>query len=251
MFVTTANTLETIPGPLRDRMEVIQLAGYSEAEKLQIAKRYLVPRQIERNGLTPLADRIHRSPACGRSSRTTPARRACASWSGRSGACAARSRGGLRSPARRRRRDRQGRVTKLSVTEPRVRELLGKRRFFSESRRRTARPGVATGLAWTPGGGRRAVHRGDGDGGERQADDHRPARRRHARVRAGGALLRPLERRRAVVPQARPRLVRRARHPHPRPGGRDPQGRSERRAWRWSPRSPRCSPAGRSGPTSR
>src|SRR5205823_2566344 len=53
MFITTANTLETIPGPLRDRMEVIQLSGYTESEKLQIAKRYLVRRQIERNGLRP------------------------------------------------------------------------------------------------------------------------------------------------------------------------------------------------------
>src|SRR3981081_2526777 len=53
MFVTTANTLDTIPGPLRARMEVTQLAGHTEAEKLEIAKRYLVPRQIERNGLRP------------------------------------------------------------------------------------------------------------------------------------------------------------------------------------------------------
>ncbi|MGA2927317.1 MAG: endopeptidase La, partial [Solirubrobacteraceae bacterium] len=52
IFVTTANTLETVPGPLRDRMEVIQLSGYTESEKLEIAKRYLVPRQVQRNGLT-------------------------------------------------------------------------------------------------------------------------------------------------------------------------------------------------------
>src|SRR3954469_3556629 len=52
MFVTTANTLDTVPGPLQDRMEVIQLSGYTEEEKLEIAKRYLVPRQIERNGLS-------------------------------------------------------------------------------------------------------------------------------------------------------------------------------------------------------
>src|SRR5437764_14229350 len=52
MFITTANELDRIPGPLRDRMEVLALAGYTEQEKLEIAKRYLVPRQIERNGLT-------------------------------------------------------------------------------------------------------------------------------------------------------------------------------------------------------
>src|SRR5436190_20726553 len=53
MFVCTANEIDRIPGPLRDRMEVIALAGYTEEEKLEIAKRYLVPRQVDRNGLQP------------------------------------------------------------------------------------------------------------------------------------------------------------------------------------------------------
>jgi ATP-dependent Lon protease len=143
MFVTTANTLDTIPGPLRDRMEVIQLAGYTEEEKLQIAKRYLVPRQIERNGLS--GSRIAFSD---------PALKVIVSDYTREA--------GVRQLEREigticrkvARQVAEGTVKrKVTITEPRVRSSLGKRKFFSETRRRTARPGVATGLAWTPVGG--------------------------------------------------------------------------------------------------
>ncbi|HWE11497.1 MAG TPA: endopeptidase La [Solirubrobacteraceae bacterium] len=143
LFITTANTLETIPGPLRDRMEVIQLAGYTADEKLQIAKRYLVPRQIERNGLTP-----------SRIAFTDPAVRVIIADYTREAGVRQLERE-IGSVARKvARQVAEGTVTrKVAVTEPRVRELLGKPRFHAETRRRTSRPGVATGLAWTPVGG--------------------------------------------------------------------------------------------------
>jgi ATP-dependent Lon protease len=143
MFVTTANTLDTIPGPLRDRMEMIQLAGYTEAEKLEIAKRYLVPRQIERNGLRP--SRIAFTDAALRTIISDYTREAGVRQLEREVGSICRKIA---------RRVAEGQVKrKVSITEPRVRELLGKRRFFTEARRRTSRPGVATGLAWTPVGG--------------------------------------------------------------------------------------------------
>ena len=143
MFITTANNLDTIPGPLRDRMEVIQLAGYTEAEKLQIAKRYLVPRQIERNGLTPA-----------RIAFTDSGLKAIISDYTREAGVRQLERE-IGSVARKvARQVAEGTLKrKASITEPRVRELLGKRKFYSEARRRTSRPGVATGLAWTPVGG--------------------------------------------------------------------------------------------------
>jgi ATP-dependent Lon protease len=143
IFVTTANTLDTIPGPLRDRMEVIQLAGYTEAEKLEIAKRYLVPRQIERNGLT--RSRISFSDTALKAIISDYTREAGVRQLEREigSVCRKVARQVAEGAVKRR----------VTITEPRVRELLGKRRFFSETRRRTARPGVATGLAWTPVGG--------------------------------------------------------------------------------------------------
>jgi ATP-dependent Lon protease len=143
MFITTGNTLETIPGPLRDRMEVIQLSGYTEAEKLQIAKRYLTPRQIDRNGLTP--SRIAFTDSGLRTIISDYTREAGVRQLERE----------IGSVARKvARQVAEGKVRrKVTVTEPRVRELLGKATFHSETRRRTSRPGVATGLAWTPVGG--------------------------------------------------------------------------------------------------
>ncbi|HYH90720.1 MAG TPA: endopeptidase La, partial [Solirubrobacteraceae bacterium] len=144
MFITTANTLDTVPGPLRDRMEVIQLSGYTEEEKLQIAKRYLVPRQIERNGLKK--SQVAYTDTGLRSIISDYTREA-----------------GVRNLEREigsvcrkvARQVAEGTLKrKVSVTEPRVRELLGRPRFQSDVvKRRTREPGVATGLAWTPVGG--------------------------------------------------------------------------------------------------
>ncbi|MEA2171450.1 MAG: ATP-dependent Lon protease [Solirubrobacteraceae bacterium] len=143
MFVTTANTLDTVPGPLRDRMEVIQLAGYTEADKLQIAKRYLVPRQIERSGL--MKKHIGFTDSGLRTIIRDYTREAGVRNLEREigGVC--------RKVARQVAEDTlEG---KVSVTEPRVREFLGRERFYTETSRRTREPGVATGLAWTPVGG--------------------------------------------------------------------------------------------------
>ena len=143
MFITTANTLETIPGPLRDRMEVIQLAGYTQSEKLQIAKRYLVPRQIERNGLTPARIAFTDSGLA----------TIISGYTREAGVRQLEREIGsvVRKVARQVAEGTQ--IRKVTITEPRVRELLGRRKVFSETRRRTSRPGVATGLAWTPAGG--------------------------------------------------------------------------------------------------
>ncbi len=143
IFVTTANTLDTIPGPLRDRMEVIQLAGYTEEEKLEIAKRYLVPRQIERNGLK--RSQIAFTDAGLRAIIRDYTREAGVRQLEREigSVCRKVARQVAEGTLKR----------KVSITEPRVRELLGKRKFYPETRRRTSRPGVATGLAWTPVGG--------------------------------------------------------------------------------------------------
>ncbi|MDQ3769429.1 MAG: endopeptidase La [Actinomycetota bacterium] len=143
MFITTANTLDSIPGPLRDRMETLQLAGYTEDEKLQIAKRYLVPRQIERNGLKRSQLRIG----------DRALRAIIRDYTREAGVRNLEREIGTicRKVAREVAEGKE--ITKPSISEARARELLGRRKYFSEARRRTRVPGVATGLAWTPVGG--------------------------------------------------------------------------------------------------
>jgi ATP-dependent Lon protease len=143
MFVTTANTLDTVPAALRDRMEVIQLAGYTEEEKLEIAKRYLVPRQIERNGLKK--SRITFADGALRAIIADYTREAGVRWLEREigSVCRKVARQVAEGTAPRR----------VSVSAKRARELLGAQRFHSDAQLRTAAPGVATGLAWTTVGG--------------------------------------------------------------------------------------------------
>jgi ATP-dependent Lon protease len=143
MFVTTANTLDTVPGPLRDRMEVIQLAGYTAEEKLEIAKRYLVPRQIERNGLTKSKLSFADSGL----------KKIIGDYTREAGVRQLEREVGSAARKVARRYAEDPKAKKVNVTAARARELLGKPRFLSEIRRRTDRPGVATGLAWTPVGG--------------------------------------------------------------------------------------------------
>jgi ATP-dependent Lon protease len=146
MFIATANVLETIPAPLQDRMEVIQLAGYTLDEKLHIAKRYLAPRQITENGLTP-----------SQVSFSDPALRAIAEEYTREAGVRSLERqiGTVCRKLARERAERRGgrKAKKVTVSANRARELLGRRLYFADAKRRTRRPGVATGLAYTPVGG--------------------------------------------------------------------------------------------------
>jgi ATP-dependent Lon protease len=143
LFIATANILDTVPPPLQDRMEVIDLAGYTIEEKLHIAKRYLVPRQLAANGLkasqiefadpalSAIIDEYTREAGVRNLERTIGT------------VCRKVARSVAEGVAK----------GKMRISAKRARELLGKRRFFSEQRRRTKDPGVATGLAWTPVGG--------------------------------------------------------------------------------------------------
>ncbi len=142
MFITTANVLDTIPGPLRDRMEVIDLPGYVEDEKLEIARRYLVDRQLNANGLT--AEQAEVTDAALRAIIRDYTREAGVRQLEREiGAV-------LRSIAI---RVAEGTAQHVRIEPGDLKEILGPPRFEGEVAMRTSVPGVATGLAWTPVGG--------------------------------------------------------------------------------------------------
>ncbi|MGH3071702.1 MAG: endopeptidase La [Gaiellaceae bacterium] len=142
LFICTANTLDTIPGPLLDRMDVIPLSGYTHDEKLGIAKRYLAPKQIEAHGLRKsqisIPDRTLRL-VIGEYTREAGVRgleRQLATLCRKAATLVA-----------------TGHEEKIKVDAARVREWLGPRKFAADARKRTADPGVATGLAFTTVGG--------------------------------------------------------------------------------------------------
>jgi len=142
VFITTANMLDTIPGPLRDRMEIIQLTGYTAGEKMEIAKRYLVRRQLEANGLKPEQVEIEDAAL----------RRIIEGYTREAGVRSLEREVGrvLRSVAV---EFAEGRSDKRHVGVEDIEKILGPVRFENEVAMRSSVPGVATGLAWTPVGG--------------------------------------------------------------------------------------------------
>ena len=142
LFICTANTLDSIPGPLLDRMDVISLSGYTEEEKLGIAKRYLLPKQLKLHGLQrshlTLSDKMLRTVIreYTREAGVRNLERRLADICRKAATLVAK-----------------GRAQKIRVDDARLREWLGPRRFSGDVRRRTSDAGVATGLAYTTVGG--------------------------------------------------------------------------------------------------
>src|SRR5438128_4862619 len=141
-FIGTANQLGPIPPPLRDRMEVIQLAGYSDREKLQIAKQYLAPRQIRENGLT--AEHIEI---------TDDAIKLIAARYTREAGVRQLERNLGRVARKVALKIAQGQTQKVIIDEPAIKQYLGGPKFYPEEARKELPAGVATGMAWTEMGG--------------------------------------------------------------------------------------------------
>jgi len=142
VFITTANMLDTIPGPLQDRMEIISLPGYTEDEKVEIGRRYLVRRQLEANGLTPEQAEIE-----------VEALRLIIRGYTREAGVRSLEREIGRAFRHAAVQIAEGSSNKVTITASDLTAVLGPPRFENEIAMRTSIPGVATGLAWTPVGG--------------------------------------------------------------------------------------------------
>jgi ATP-dependent Lon protease len=142
LFIATANVLDAIPAPLRDRMEIIELTGYTEEEKLQIARRYLLKRQLQANGLS--SEQIQLSDEALQSLIVDYTREAgVRSLERQIGALLRNSAVSIAS----------GGTASIAIGPAEVAQILGAARFENDVALRTSVPGVATGLAWTPAGG--------------------------------------------------------------------------------------------------
>jgi ATP-dependent Lon protease len=144
MFITTANSLEPIPSPLRDRMEIIMLSGYTEGEKIAIAEGYLIPRQVQENGLRMDEVRFTR-PALEKIIRSYTSEAGVRNLEREIGSVCRKI---VTQVA-------EGKSAQVEVTPELVQEYLGRPHYYGteEIIQRTSIPGVATGLAWTPVGG--------------------------------------------------------------------------------------------------
>jgi ATP-dependent Lon protease len=142
VFIATANLLDTIPGPLQDRMEIISLPGYTEDEKLEIGRRYLVRRQLEANGLNP-----------GQAEIEVEALRLIIRGYTREAGVRSLEREIGRAFRHAAVQIAEGSTNKVTITAGDLTAVLGPPRFENEIAMRTSIPGVATGLAWTPVGG--------------------------------------------------------------------------------------------------
>ncbi len=227
-FIATANTLETIPRPLLDRMEILRLSGYSTEEKLQIARRYLIPRQVKETGLTEeqltipdetvraVIDKYTREAGVRQLERTIGqlARKIAV-------------------------RHAEAKAEPVTIRPEDLNELLGVERFHAEEARQNQPAGVSTGLAWTEAGGEvlyvEAVALPGGSGltltgqlGEVMRESAAPRKATSGRKRPRWAFRKRRSATAECMCTCRP-------GPFPRM---DP-----RRAWRWPRRSPRCTPA--------
>ena len=142
LFITTANSLDTIPQPLLDRMEILRLTGYSEEEKQQIARRYLIPKQLKATGLTDELIEF-----------TDDGLKAIISGYTREAGLRRLERAIARVTRKVTLRFAESQTEKMLVTPDVLGDLLGPEMFLPEQMRKTVPPGVVTGLAWTESGG--------------------------------------------------------------------------------------------------